>query len=465
MDEKFVSSNTLLPVMGILQQYLDKKVKKKKFNEYTESFRSKFENIQNPIDLETASQEMINSIYADEYLEPQDQAVLLQIGNTYRNSQEKKILQSNKEKLAGSSLSMLSQAAGGADLYYNGKLTKGKDILNDIQTLMGENANKEDVLKLYESAIKLGTTKNKSVVEFDPKTKQAQANTYKVTPFGLEIPSGIKTINPKDLSNLISDEYDQYAKYKFKVNMDEFNNAQSVNMALLRDDLMRDRTIKRELNRLEKGKDLRVIDPDNSNRTIPAKMYPFLDPNLTPEENYDLIAKGKGTFEVKDLHGNVIEDPVVRITEDKMTNAEKTLYRNTLASYITTWHENAKSNKFLGIGRGESPLHEYIFDKSNYSSTFKTVFEKTYDPYGDKTIERTLSSFLSPEIIDDITSKYRELKAENLTNDSDDALFNTLNRTTTSRIGDDFILKKPNELSDDKKNKFLEEWRRRSGQR
>jgi hypothetical protein len=238
--EKFMSSNSILPVLGMAQQYFDKKAKQRVISDLATKFQNEIAGIENPIDLETKTQKMITEIYSSD-LDPQEQATTLNMLNQFRGTQEKKILNQTTKKI---------------------------DAL-DYDAESG---------KIYAQQYEVDTLGNQKLL--GERFEVDEASLDKLTVQGVEQFSKFKeefTTNERELK-------EQKERDDRTHNQALERAKKQVDYSVVKSQEIENRKNREALNKAKQGKRVRIVDPKDPTKTTYAQYKPIFDESLTDEE-------------------------------------------------------------------------------------------------------------------------------------------------------------------------------------
>lgn len=349
-----VNANSILPVLEMAQQYFDKKAKRKIFSDFTVDLKNRFNDISNPIDLETQSQKMITDIYSNQYLDPQEQATLLQIGNSFRKLQEDKIKKQQSEYAAMSSVELLNDITKDNLFSVGGKLLKGKELYENIDKKY-YNLTPEQKLEMYTKALELG--QSKPVESFRADESGFYGMNYIQDKFNNSYQMGEEykiDKNSKNLSFEARSAYDQYlsGEYQEKQKAIEsdrrarINYEYQINKANEMEDLRVDRDIKKKYSLDKSGTKVEIVNPNDPTSTIFATRKLVEPKELTSEENLKNYMMGNKKFGIYDDNNKLIEDAQIKTDLNRLPEPEKERILVPIGNNFATWKEDAYHSVF-----------------------------------------------------------------------------------------------------------------------
>ena len=422
MAEKYMNANSMLPLLGMANDYFRQKAKRKIFGDFTNSLKDRFSNVEDPEGLEVQSQQMIKDIYANEYLDPQEQATLLQIGNQFRKTQENRILQQKNDLLASASINALEGSATNSEFYYNDKYINGEELLNVAKQQSG--GDPELTEKIYTQLAQKTSVKPKDVIEYDAQTGTAWATTFRVDALGNEtIKVPRRAINDSNRGSLTVQGQEELAKAEGKLSMDKLNAQQQINAnvasnerIMQRQMAMQDKKTQAELDK-QYQKDVtglyhEVVDPNDPYSTIQAKRKIKEDSKLTPEERRAQYDAGIAKWGFYDQSGKEIEKPQLKTRLSQAPKDVRVKVETEMASQIRNWAEGTDRSKwgmfFIG---NDSPLMEWI--QKNDRGLYEIIDQgDKEDGNGSKiTIEQNLvkAGFVSQERIMRLAKAFNDM--------------------------------------------------------
>lgn len=429
-------TNTVIPALGQLDQFFRVKAKKKIFSEFASSLQSNFDSATNQNTLDQTHQRLIREVYNNDYLDPQEQANLLQMTNTYKGLQEKKILDNQRRRSALTSTELLTDLTKDASFYSEGKLVSNNEIMSKIDDKLGPDADPEVKANLYKNFLELSRTEDKSSMRIDKDGIHIQR--YKLAKDGSTIPMGeeFKASDSKDLTLQEKDAVNKYESGVFEDarKFDEYIKKQGILEAksLRLKEASAQNTLDSYQKKLElktheerrkayekdlAGDDISILNPANPNETIYAKRKFVPAENKTGEENFNDYSSGKGTWKIVDLDGNEIKNAVKKVATEKQTVDEKNRIRLAVAQKLKSWGGEASS----GVN---TPLYNYLQD--NYGEIENILDRNQDEMMSDTTPSQFLAKNLNDNVINDIVQKYNELRSSGENKPEDDKLINEL---------------------------------------
>ena len=396
--EKFMSSNSILPVLGMAQQYFDKKAKQRVISDLATKFQNEIAGIENPIDLETKTQKMITEIYSSD-LDPQEQATTLNMLNQFRGTQEKKILNQTTKKI---------------------------DAL-DYDAESG---------KIYAQQYEVDTLGNQKLL--GERFEVDEASLDKLTVQGVEQFSKFKeefTTNERELK-------EQKERDDRTHNQALERGKKQVDYSVAKSQEIENRKNREALNKAKQGKRVRIVDPKDPTQTIYAQYKPIFDESLTDEEQLQQYMSNTTQYGYFNDKGESLGQVYAKVDIDRLTQLQRVDIGNT----IKGWYDQAEGN-FL-----ESDTELVSWLKDNKKEIANILDQGSKEDFSGKTISvgQIAEKNINQNLIDNIVEAYNKL---NNPNDEDTQLILELERT----IGQPLIKRDEiKQVNQEASNRFIE---------
>jgi len=396
--EKFMSSNSILPVLGMAQQYFDKKAKQRVISDLATKFQNEIAGIENPIDLETKTQKMITEIYSSD-LDPQEQATTLNMLNQFRGTQEKKILNQTTKKI---------------------------DAL-DYDAESG---------KIYAQQYEVDTLGNQKLL--GERFEVDEASLDKLTVQGVEQFSKFKeefTTNERELK-------EQKERDDRTHNQALERGKKQVDYSVAKSQEIENRKNREALNKAKQGKRVRIVDPKDPTKTTYAQYKPIFDESLTDEEQLQQYMSSATQYGYFNDKGESLGQVYAKVDIDRLTQLQRVDIGNT----IKGWYDQAEGN-FL-----ESDTELVSWLKDNKKEIANILDEGSKEDFSGKTISvgQIAEKNINQNLIDNIVEAYNKL---NNPNDEDTQLILELERT----IGQPLIKRDEiKQVNQEASNRFIE---------
>ena len=154
-------TNTLMPSLQLVAQFLQNKAKKKVYGGIAQGLNEKIQSVDTIQKLSTVMQDSMKNIYGEDYLDPQEQAQLVGIAGQYGQTQQSKIQMDQQQRIALDMLDLSKKANADAQFIFNGRLISNEDVFSNLDKIQ----NPVDKLQAYQVMTQRRTS-DKAAVSF-----------------------------------------------------------------------------------------------------------------------------------------------------------------------------------------------------------------------------------------------------------------------------------------------------------